>query len=307
MSYAQLRKKRDKHLLERSIRYANRNIVLTDEELETRQKCEESLHFFIQTFWHAVEGEHQFFDNWHIRDISRHLQATIEGKIRYLVINIPFRCMKSLICNVFFPAWVWIKNPHKKIFCLTGDKDLSLRDSVKCKRILESELFQKFWSDNFKFRTDVNTNSRYANNKGGERLIKSIGGNAIGHGGDINIFDDINRADDIIYKTLRDRTSARLHSIFVRQDSTTSSVTIMIMQRVHEEDAAQLLLDMKLPGTVHLMLPMEYEPERHCKTIALADGEKVWGDPRKVKGELLWPTRMPRTYVNELKVMLGVS
>lgn len=284
-----------------------KNAVLTLEEIILKQQCEDSLYTFIKTFWPYVEGEHKFFDNWHIDCIARHLQATLEGKIRYLIINIPFRCMKSLICNVFFPAWVWTKMPYKKIFCLAGDKDLSLRDSVKCKRILESDLFQKFWGNSFKFNRDINTNSRYSNNRGGERLIKSIGGNAVGHGGDINIFDDINRADDIIYKTLRDRTRARLYSIFVRQDSTTSSCTIMIMQRLHEEDAAQLLLDMNLPKTVHLMLPMEFDPLRACQTISLSPGELPWKDPRIKDKELLWPSRMPQSYVQELKVMLGTE
>ncbi len=307
MSLARLRKQRDIELKDRAARNAKNNVYLTPDEEVIKKKCEESLHFFIKTFWHTVEGEHAYFDNWHIRDISLHLQATLEGKIRYLVINLPFRCMKSLICNVFFPAWVWVLNPHKKIFCLTGDKDLSLRDSVKCKRILESDLFQRFWGKNFVFRKDVNTNSRYANNKGGERIIKSIGGNAVGHGGDINIFDDINRADDIIYETMRQRTRARLYSIFVRQDSTTSSVTIMIMQRLHEEDAAQLLLDMKLPKTVHLMLPMEFDPDRRCTTIPLKEGDKPWSDPRTEKNQLLWPTRMPEGYVDELKIMLGTD
>jgi hypothetical protein len=307
MSYATAQKKRYETFAEWQEQRKYLHVVLTPEEQEIKRKCELSLHFFIKTFWHVVEGEHKFFDNWHIRDISLHLQATLEGKIRYLVINIPFRCMKSLICNVFFPAFAWIKHSHKKVFCLTGDKDLSMRDSIKCKRIIESDLYQKFWGTNFKLRKDVNTNSRFANTKGGERLIKSIGGNAVGHGGDINIFDDINRADDIIYKTLRDRTRARLYSIFVRQDSTTTSVTILIMQRLHEEDAAQLLLDMKLPGTYHLMLPMEFDPDRKCETIALGDSDKKWCDPRSKKNELLWPSRMPRSYVDELKIMLGTE
>ncbi len=307
MSYATALKKRNEKFAERQEQRKYLYVVLTEEEQETKRKCEESLHYFIKTFWHIVEGEHQFFDNWHIRDIALHLQATLEGKIRYLVINIPFRCMKSLICNVFFPSFAWIKHPHKKVFCLTGDKDLSMRDSIKCKRIIESDLYQKFWGTQVKLRRDVNTNSRFANMRGGERIIKSIGGNAVGHGGDINIFDDINRADDIIYKTLRDRTRARLYSIFVRQDSTTSSVTILIMQRLHEEDAAQLLLDMKLPKTYHLMLPMEFDPARKCVTIPIGDSKTAWSDPRSKNKELLWPSRMPRSYVDELKIMLGTE
>ena len=283
-------------------------VKLTDEDLAVKKECEESLHAFIKRFWHIIEGGNTFSDNWHIRDITLHLQAAYEGRIRYLVINIPFRCMKSLICNVFFPAWLWTNKPNSKVFCLTGDKELALRDSVKCRRLMQCAEYQKLWGSEFTFNKDVNTNSRYSNNKGGERMIKSISGNAVGHGGHFNIIDDINRQQDIIYKTLRDRTNAFLESsILVRQDNTTSGVTIMIMQRLHEEDGANLLLSKNLPGTVHLMLPMEFDPSRACTTIPLTDGAPAWKDPRTKDHELLWPARFPRHYVDELKKILRTS
>lgn len=270
------------------------NFSLTDDEKYRRAHCEQSLYAFIKEFWYVVEGENDFFDNWHIEVIANHLEDAYNGKIQYLVINIPFRCMKSLICNVFFPAWLWVVRPHSKIFCLTGDKELAHRDSVKCRRLLLSEPFQRFWSGKFRFNKDVNTNSRYSNNKGGERMIKSIGGNSIGHGGHFIIIDDINRQDDIIYKTRRDLTNNKLESaVLNRRDNTTSGVIIMIMQRLHEEDAANMLLKKNLPGTVHLMLPMEYEKERACKA-----------DPRRIDGQLLWPTRFPADYVQQLKTTL---
>jgi phage terminase large subunit-like protein len=266
------------------------NFSLTPEELVIRQNCENSFATFIKEFWCVVEGENEFFDNWHIDVIAKNLEDALNGKIQYLVINIPFRCMKSLICNVFYPAWLWVKKPHSKIFCLTGDKELAHRDSVKCRRLLQSEKFQRFWSNKFRFNTDVNTNSRYSNDKGGERMIKSIGGNSIGHGGHFIIIDDINRQDDIIYKTKRDLVNNKLESaVLNRKDNTTSGVIIMIMQRLHEEDAANLLLSKNLPGTVHLMLPMMYDPDRACPD-----------DPRRIKGELLWPSRFPLSYVKQL-------
>jgi phage terminase large subunit-like protein len=56
------------------------------------------------------------------------------------------------------------------------------------------------------------------------------------------------------------------------------------------------------------MLPMMYDPTRHCKTISLVDGEEPWEDPRKVKDELLWPQRFSRDYVdNRLKKFLRTT
>src|SRR5258705_4808863 len=66
------------------------------------------------------------------------------------------------------------------------------------------------------------------------------------------------------------------------------------MQRMHEDDISSTILKFKM-DYVHLMLPMEFEPERACETII---GFK---DPRTYDGELLDPERMPRATVDNLK------
>ena len=70
------------------------------------------------------------------------------------------------------------------------------------------------------------------------------------------------------------------------------------MQRVHERDISGEIIAKEL-GYEHLMLPMEYEPERQCRTsIGFAD----W---RTRDGELLFPERFPAEVVAELGRTLG--
>lgn len=279
---------------------------LSDKDMLIKIECESSLYSFVKHAWHQVEGENLFSDNWHIKAICEHLEACVEGKIKFLNINIPPRCMKSLICNIFFPAWIWLKRPSAKIFCLSGSHKLAVRDSVKCRSLMQGSWFQNLWGDVFSFNRDVNTKERYSNNKGGEKLVKSILGSSIGEGGHFLIIDDGNSQQDITSKTTRDRTNDIVDSSFlIRQDNTERAVVINIQQRLHWEDLTAHMLEKNLPGSVHLMLPMEFDIKRACKTIPLKGMDKPWEDPRKEQNELLWPTRFTPSHVERLKLFFG--
>jgi predicted phage terminase large subunit-like protein len=74
------------------------------------------------------------------------------------------------------------------------------------------------------------------------------------------------------------------------------------MQRLHEADLVGHLLDKMADGGTHyehLMLPMEFEPERRCLTSL------GFRDPRSEKGDLMWPGRFDAHAVQELKQDLG--
>ncbi|GAN46101.1 hypothetical protein ACXR8U_02540 [Methylobacterium radiotolerans] len=62
---------------------------------------------------------------------------------------------------------------------------------------------------------------------------------------------------------------------------------VVIMQRLHERDVTGEILRLG-PGYIHLMLPMEFEPDRGCPTPSFAD-------PRTLGGKMLFPERFPRS------------
>ena len=284
----------------------NSNPHLSDDDLAVKKLCESSLYDFVKYSWHYVEGENTYIDNWHIKAICDHLEAGFYGEIKLLIINIPPRCMKSLLCNVFFSAWCWLKRPHTKIFCLSGGYKLAVRDSVKCRQLIQSEWYQRLWGSRYALSSEVNTKERYANTKGGERLVKSVLGSPIGEGGHILIMDDINTSQDIRSKTTRDRASEFVDSSFlIRQDNTDQAFLLCIQQRVHWEDITAHLLEKKLKGTVHLMLPMEFKPHRACTTIPLKNSKVPWRDPRSKENELLWKDRFSEEHVARLKLFFG--
>lgn len=165
------------------------DVDVTLRELD-RWDCEESLSHFLRTFWKYIDPA-PFIDGWIIDAICDHLQAVVDGEIRHLIINIPPRSLKSTLCSVAFPAWVWSQRfvshtsgPGVKFLYASYADRLSLRDSVRCRRIIESPLYQTLWAERFKLSGDQNAKHRFSNDKGGERLITSIGAGVTGEGGD---------------------------------------------------------------------------------------------------------------------------
>ena len=74
-------------------------------------------------------------------------------------------------------------------------------------------------------------------------------------------------------------------------------VIILIGQQVNEKDVSNTLLKADL-GYVHVSIPNEYDPSRHCVT-------DWWEDPRTEDMELAWPERFPAHVVDQIKRTLG--
>ncbi len=99
---------------------------------------ERSLYDFVEEAWKVVEPGTKFIPSWHVRAICKHLEACTFGPMRRLIINIPPRCMKSLLVSVFWPAWVWTTRPETRWLFASYSQQLSQRDSLLCRDVIQS-------------------------------------------------------------------------------------------------------------------------------------------------------------------------
>jgi len=146
-----------------------------------------SLKHFIRQMWAQVDPS-EYVPGWHIDAICEHLEAVGDGRITRLIINIPPRHMKSLAVSVFWPAWTWLRDPSKQWLFASYAESLSIRDSVKCRRLIQSAPYQKLLSafkPDLSLTGDQNTKTRFENNSGGYRLATSVGGALTGEGGNV--------------------------------------------------------------------------------------------------------------------------
>jgi predicted phage terminase large subunit-like protein len=258
-------------------------------------QAERHLIDFVRQAWPIVEPNTEFVEGKHINLICEHLEALYLGQIRNLLINIPPRCSKSLLTCVFFFCWVWIHKPWTRWMFASYAQQLSTRDSLKCRSIITSQWYQEQWGAKFQLRDDANLKTRFDNTRTGFRLATSVEGMGTGEGGTYQIIDDPHNVVEGESELHREAVLRYLsQSMITRSNDPGHARRCLVMQRLHHKDASAWAIEQ---GWEHLMLPMEYEPERRCQT-------SIGCDWRTQPGELLCPGRIGPKELAELKLAL---
>lgn len=153
------------------------------EALNTRL-CENSLADFTKQAWHIIEPGTPLMWNWHLDTLCGYLEATMDKHVHLtrLIINIPPGSLKSVLVSVMFPAWMWIKNPQKRVLGVSNSQDLAIRDSRRTKQIITDEWFTDKWP--LALKADQSAKTNYENEAGGFRVSLGITANITGKRGD---------------------------------------------------------------------------------------------------------------------------
>lgn len=244
--------------------------------------------------WKIVEPETPFVDGWHIKLICDCLEGVRRGEVDDLLVNIPPGAMKSLLCCVFFPCWVWTTSPETRWMFASYSAMLSTRDSLKRRTIMDSDWYQKNWAAKVTFKKDQNQKTQYENTASGWMFATSVGGAGLGSHPDYIIADDPHSTEQAESNDRRQHALDWWSGTIASRGVARGVKKIVIMQRLHEEDLSGYWLEHGNP--MHVCLPMEFEVGRMTDT-------PYGGDPRKEPGELLWPQLMSADKVQKLKEM----
>lgn len=314
-----------------------------DDDYERAEACRGSLSRFVREAWPILEPAEPYVHGWHIDVVCEHLEAVSRGELPRLIINIPPRSMKSITTAVCWPAWEWLTRASVRWLFASYAASLSTRDSVKCRRLIESRggradgtLFQRVgyqgvlrllsdapWS----LTGDQNAKTRYDNTATGFRLATSVDGSATGEGGDRVVVDDpVNPREA---RSEAERTSANTwwDETMTTRFNNSRAAAVIVMQRLHEKDLTGHLIAKDPDRWHHLCLPAEYEskhpfvcpenftlPERSypvqaddgsVATEIVPGGRVLPGDHRTEPGELLEPVRLGHDRLTELRRGLG--
>jgi predicted phage terminase large subunit-like protein len=232
--------------------------------------------------------------------LAEHLQAVAEGQIRNLAIAIPPGCAKSLTAAVQFPAWCWISDPGLKFLFASYSAALSVRDSVRCRRLVTSPWFQERWADKFQLAPDQSEKSKFENTRSGSRTATSVGGVGTGVRCDVCLIDDlmsVSQAD-----SEHERESALdwfFSTLPSRLNDQKTGRTVVIGQRLHQGDVIGEIVRRGL-GYEILSLPAQFDSRNRSVTC-------LWQDPRTEDGQLLWPDKLGEPELDRLRKQLGSS
>lgn len=284
---------------------------------------------FIRLTWPILEPHQPLIVGWAMEAICDHLEAVSKGQIRNLLINVPPGFSKSLCTNVFWPAWEWGPQNRADLRYISWSygAHLTKRDNERCRDLIQHPLYQALWGKRFKIKADANEKINFKTDKQGFRLASSIGGVGTGERGDRLILDDPHSVEGAESDTERQKTInwfAGTLTSRVRNPGTNPMIynglrinpssTIVIMQRVHLQDVAGVIIDQGLDFE-HLLIEMEYEGAKHpCRARVDAGGKPIfkgtsigWMDPRKNDGDLADPIRYSRVVVDEQKKKMALK
>lgn len=277
---------------EKLLRASREEVIAAD-----RLKCA-SLAGFIREGWHVIEPGTPYVHGFHIDVMAEHLEALANGKIRRLMITIPPGMAKSTCVSVFFPMWLWGPKgrPSARFVGVSHEQSLGVRDNLKCRRLVQSEWFQERWP--MPIAKDQNEKLNFENLSTGFRQVATPS-NVTGKRGDFVLCDDLLSVENANSPVEREKVNLWMQEALpTRMNDPERSAIVLIMQRVHEDDAVGMILAKKW-GWDHLNLPMRYEVANKSHTSI------GWEDPRSKEGELLFPERFPEPVVKELERTLG--
>lgn len=234
-----------------------------------------SLLAFARASFRVTEGT-KFEDNWHIDLICDYLTACFNREIRKLIINIPPRCMKSLLVSVDFPAWLLGNNPTEKIIVASYSQSLANKLSTKCRTIINSPFFKQVFPK-LEMMDDNNQVQYYRTKQGGHRYATSVGGTITGEGGNFLIIDDPIKASERHSDIAINNANTWYSESFInRMNDRRYGVEIVIMQRMAQHDLTGYLMEQG--GYELLKIPFEVEKKTIVEFKGNIYAERVAGD-----------------------------
>jgi predicted phage terminase large subunit-like protein len=233
--------------------------------------CRDSFYDFVQEFWSTVITEKPVW-NWHIKFLCDQMQEIAERVFRGepkkgdVIINIPPGTTKSTLLSVLFPAWVWTRMPSARFICGSFTHPLALDLSRKCRDVIVSEKYIACFPE-VALAPDQNTKGYFTTTARGMRYAVSVGGSVTGlHAHFIIIDDPLDPNQAASDEELKNANSWVSETLPTRKVNKEITVTIIIMQRLHQNDPTGMLLDKKKEDIIHFKLPAElkdgpYPPE----------------------------------------------
>ena len=257
--------------------------------------------FFLFVQWVATLLEPTTIWKWnfHHEFICDLLQAETERialgnpRTKHIIINVPFRSSKSLICSICYPLYNFIVHPTMSHINLSYSDNLSTDHSNKVMAVINHPKFQELYQ--WKFDDTQRSKTDFKLKQGGSRLSGGMTGTVLGRGADIIVMDDPNNTRRLSAVERHNSIKAWTDTVSTRLNDPMTGLFIVIQQRLHQNDISGYLLE-KEPDNWNLVcLPAELNPNVSPAHLA----EKYSADG------LLWKERFSRDVLNNFRLVLG--
>lgn len=268
-----------------------------------RRAARASLAECVRWLWPVLNPGVPLVWGWHMEAMCEVCEAQARGDIDAALVNVPPGTSKSTIISRIYPVWLWLNrewagrglmfmsHDYEQIACGLQRDRLTLMQSARYRLLLPRDgSGRPAWEPTVAGVTRIETTARgimvpYSYRQG------PTGIHPWGH-----IYDDphasgsssleIAKAVSWIEGPASTRFADKRHPR-----------VLCVMQRIAIGDASDAMREMH-PGLVHVELPMEYDPKRHCD---LRGHGLAFTDPRTKPAELLPVHDVDETVAASLK------
>ena len=242
-----------------------------DEDEMVASICRESYQEFIREFWGEIVPETLVW-NWHIGVIADELQYIAERvfkglpKEHDLIINVSPGESKSTTASIMFSPWTWTRMPSARTLggayagLLAGDLARKNRD------VILSDKYKRVFPE-IKLKIDQQVKTHFENTNGGSRYSFGMQGTVTGiHAHFIGIDDPLNPEKAVSEVELNKANRVMSETLFTRKVDKALTPTFLIMQRLHQNDCTQHMLD-TYENVKHICLPAELDDNIQPKEL----------------------------------------
>ena len=176
----------------------------------------------------------------HIKLLSDKLQGVKEGKIKRLMVFLPPRSSKSVICSKIFPAWYIGNNPQHEILTISHSDQLASDFGRSVRDIVNTEQFQDIFPG-VALRSDVRAAGKWKTNLNGTYYAAGVRSQIAGRGAHIAILDDAMSEEDSFSEAGR-RYIKEWYPAGLRTRIMPGGSIVIINTRYHHDDLCGWLL-----------------------------------------------------------------
>ena len=176
----------------------------------------------------------------HIEVISDKLNKLESGKIKRLMVFLPPRSSKSVICSKLFPAWYIGRHPEHEILTVSHSDQLSSDFGRSVRDLVNDEKFQNIFKG-VSLRTDVRAAGKWKTNLGGTYYAAGVRSQIAGRGAHVAILDDVMSEEDS-YSEAGRRYVKEWYPAGLRTRIMPNGSILIINTRYHYDDLCGWLL-----------------------------------------------------------------
>ena len=176
----------------------------------------------------------------HIKLISDKLQKVKDGEIKRLMVFLPPRSSKSVICSKIFPAWYIGNNPQHEVLTISHSDQLASDFGRSVRDIVNTEQFQEVFPG-VSLRSDVRAAGKWKTNQNGTYYAAGVRSQIAGRGAHIAILDDAMSEEDSFSEAGR-RYIKEWYPAGLRTRIMPGGAIVIINTRYHHDDLCGWLL-----------------------------------------------------------------